>query len=41
MEILKDKIINERRGPESEQIRGILKYLFAEILFEKSEIVQG
>jgi len=41
MEILKDKIINERRGPESEQKWGILKYPSAEILSEKLEIIQG
>jgi len=31
----------ESRGPELEQKWGILKYLSAEISFEKSEIIQG
>jgi len=31
----------ESRGPESEQKWGILKYISAEISFEKSEIIQG
>jgi len=33
--------IKESRGPELEQKWGILKYLSAEISFEKSEIIQG
>ena len=37
---IKNKI-KERKGPESEQKWGILKYLSAEISFEKSEIIQG
>jgi len=36
---IKNKV---RRGPDSEQKKwGILKYLSAEISFEKSEIIQG
>jgi len=33
--------IKESRGPELEQTWGILKYLSAEISFEKSKIIQG
>jgi len=40
MEIKKIKLKDERRGPESEQKWGILKYLSAEISYEKSEIIQ-
>jgi len=31
----------ERRGPESQQKWGILKYLSAEISFKKSKVIQG
>jgi len=33
--------IKESKGPELEQKWGILKYLSAEISFEKSNIIQG
>jgi len=37
----KEKKNKERRGPESEKKkRGILKYLCAEIWFEKSETIR-